>query len=43
MPASNRASKPLRVFIADDSLPVSEMLAALLSDRGRVEVVGVGD
>lgn len=34
---------PLRVFIADDSPPVVEMLTELLAAPGRVEVVGVGD
>jgi DNA-binding NarL/FixJ family response regulator len=33
----------LRVFIADDAPAVSEMLVELLSDGGRIEVVGVGD
>jgi DNA-binding NarL/FixJ family response regulator len=33
---------PLRVYIADDSAPVAEMLAELVSIPGRVEVVGVG-
>ncbi len=37
------APRPLRVFIADDAPAVSEMLVELISDRGRVEVVGVGD
>jgi len=32
----------LRVFIADDSLPVTEMLTELLNDPGKLEVVGVG-
>jgi DNA-binding NarL/FixJ family response regulator len=35
--------RPLRVFIADDSPPVAEMLTELISDPGRVEVVGVGE
>lgn len=34
---------PLRVFIADDSRPVAEMLTELLTDPGRIEVVGVGE
>jgi DNA-binding NarL/FixJ family response regulator len=34
--------KPLRLFIADDSAPVAEMLAELLASPGRVEVVGMG-
>lgn len=35
--------RPLRVFIADDSQPVADMLTELISDPGRVEVVGVGE
>jgi len=31
---------PLTVFIADDSPPVTEMLKELLTDPGRVEVIG---
>jgi CheY-like chemotaxis protein len=34
---------PLRVLIADDSKPIVDMLTELINDRGRVEVVGVGD
>jgi DNA-binding NarL/FixJ family response regulator len=34
---------PLKVFIADDSQPVADMLTELISDPGRIEVVGVGD
>ena len=34
--------QPLRVFIADDSPPVAEMLTELLASPGRVEVIGVG-
>jgi DNA-binding NarL/FixJ family response regulator len=34
---------PLKVFIADDSQPIAEMLTELISDPGRIEVVGVGD
>jgi DNA-binding NarL/FixJ family response regulator len=34
---------PLRVFIADDSPPVAEMLTELISAPGRVEVIGIGD
>lgn len=33
----------LRLFIADDSAPVAEMLTELLTAGGHVEVVGVGD
>ena len=31
---------PLKVFIADDSKPVADMLTELISDPGRIEVVG---
>jgi DNA-binding NarL/FixJ family response regulator len=34
---------PLKVLIADDSEPVAEMLAQLVSEPGRVEVVGSAD
>lgn len=34
---------PLKLFIADDSAPVAEMLTELLADPGRVEIVGVGE
>ena len=37
------AERPLRILIADDSRPIAEMLTELLAERGRVEVVGVGD
>ena len=37
------APLPLKVFIADDSAPVAEMLTELLTAPGRVEVVGVAD
>ena len=33
---------PLKVFIADDSQPVAEMLTELISAPGRIEVVGIG-
>ena len=33
---------PLRVFIADDSAPIAEMLSELITQPGRVEVVGIG-
>lgn len=33
---------PLKVFIADDSQLIAEMLTELLTDPGRIEVVGVG-
>ena len=37
------SKRPLRVFIADDSQPVAEMLTELISAPGKVEVVGVGE
>ena len=37
------SKRALRVFIADDSEPIADMLTELLTDPGRVEVVGVGD
>src|SRR5258708_6268219 len=43
MSESTPTARPLRVFIADDSPAVSEMLVALIYDRGRIEVVGTGD
>lgn len=39
----SRPGLPLRVFIADDSQPVADMLTELITDPGRIEVVGVGD
>ena len=33
---------PLKVFIADDSQPIADMLTELLSAPGRIEVVGTG-
>ena len=36
------ARDPLKVFIADDSPPVAEMLTELISSPGRIEVIGVG-
>ena len=36
-------ASPLKVYIADDSPEVAEMLTELLSAPGRVEVIGVGD
>ena len=39
---SSTAARPLRVFIADDSQPVVEMLTELISAPGKVEIVGVG-
>jgi DNA-binding NarL/FixJ family response regulator len=41
--AERPARTPLRVLIADDSKPIVDMLTELISDRGRIEVVGVGD
>jgi DNA-binding response OmpR family regulator len=35
--------QPLKVFIADDSQPIAEMLTELLSAPGHVEVVGIGE
>lgn len=37
------SQRPLQVFIADDSVPVAEMLTELLASPGKVEVVGVGE
>jgi len=37
------SSRSLTVLIADDSQSVSEMLAELVSDPGRIEVVGFAD
>ena len=34
---------PLKVFIADDSAPVADMLTELLAVPGRVEVIGIGE
>jgi DNA-binding response OmpR family regulator len=36
------AAAPLKVFIADDSEAIVEMLTELLRDPGRIEVVGTG-
>jgi DNA-binding NarL/FixJ family response regulator len=41
--AGSRQGLPLKVFIADDSQPIAEMLTELITDPGRIEVVGVGD
>ena len=35
--------KPLSVFIADDSDPIAEMLTELITEPGRIEVVGRAD
>jgi len=40
---ATKSHPPLKVFIADDSKPVSDMLTALISNQGRIEVLGVGD
>jgi DNA-binding NarL/FixJ family response regulator len=34
---------PLTVFIADDSEPVAEMLRELITEPGRIEVIGQAD
>jgi DNA-binding NarL/FixJ family response regulator len=34
---------PLRVLITDDSAPVAEMLRELITQAGRIEVVGTAD
>ena len=34
---------PLSVFIADDSAPVAEMLRELITEPGKIEVVGQAD
>ncbi len=34
---------PLSVFIADDSAPVAEMLEELITDPGKIEVIGHAD
>ncbi|HYC38502.1 MAG TPA: response regulator [Usitatibacter sp.] len=36
------AHGPLKVFIADDSKPVADMLTELLTQPGSIEVVGTG-
>lgn len=36
------ASRALRVFIADDSQPIAEMLTELIASPGRIDVIGVG-
>ena len=41
--AGRAGQTPLRVLIADDSAPIAEMLTELISERGRIEVVGTGD
>jgi DNA-binding NarL/FixJ family response regulator len=43
MPSEGAAGRSLRVYIVDDSKPISEMLSELISEAGRVEVVGVGE
>jgi DNA-binding NarL/FixJ family response regulator len=41
--AGSNRGLPLKVFIADDSQPVADMLTELITDPGRIEVVGIGD
>jgi DNA-binding response OmpR family regulator len=47
-PEARKTSQPmnhqraLRVFICDDSEPIADMLTELLTEPGRVEVIGVG-
>jgi DNA-binding NarL/FixJ family response regulator len=41
--AGPRRTAPLRVLIADDSKPVSDMLTELITEPGRIEVIGVGE
>jgi chemotaxis response regulator CheB len=41
--AQRAQSTPLRVLIADDSKPIADMLTELITERGRVEVIGVGE
>lgn len=41
--AERAVPAPLRVLIADDSAPIAEMLTELISEQGRIEVVGTGD
>ncbi len=38
-----KCTGPLKVFIGEDSASVAEMLAALVADPGRIEVVGVAE
>ena len=40
---ANPGDPALRVFIADDSKPVADMLIELLTEQGRIEVIGIGD
>ena len=40
---SAAATVPLKVIIADDSQTIAEMLRELVSDPGRIEVVGAAD
>jgi DNA-binding NarL/FixJ family response regulator len=41
--AGPRRNAPMRVLIADDSKSVSDMLTELISEPGRIEVIGVGE
>lgn len=43
MASQGGARRALRVFIADDSKPISDMLTELISESGRIEVIGVGE
>ncbi|HEX4763047.1 MAG TPA: response regulator [Usitatibacter sp.] len=40
---TSMGAPPLRVFIADDSPPVAEMLTELIRAPGKIDVIGVGD
>lgn len=42
-PMADTPTRPLRVFIADDSPPVADMLTELIAQPGKVEVVGIGE
>ena len=42
-PRTMPAKRPLAVFIADDSEPVAEMLRELITEPGRIEVVGMAE
>jgi DNA-binding NarL/FixJ family response regulator len=41
--SGSRKGLPLKVFIADDNQPIADMLTELISESGRVEVIGVAD
>jgi len=40
---TSMSAPPLRVFIADDSPPVAEMLTELIHAPGKIDVIGVAD